>query len=74
MEELTPKAKFYCQNTCGTIGFSIDEWNETDKALNKIALSEKEKNKILFPPHCNNQCFDCLAIVGERQCKTSNLI
>ena len=68
------KKNFYCQNICGEEGFSIDEWNKTYADLEKTNMSEKEKDLILFPPQCKNQCFDCIAIIGERRIKTQNLI
>lgn len=64
----------YCQKVCGEIDFSIDEWNETSKALNLTNMTEREKNNILFPPACDTQCFDCMAIVGARRIKTKKLI
>jgi len=65
---------FYCQKICGEEGFSIDEWNKVSKDLDKTNLSEQDKQDILFPPKCEKQCFDCLALVGERQIKTKNLL
>lgn len=65
---------FYCQNICGSEDFSIDEWNKTFLALEKTNLSEKEKDYILDPPQCKEQCFDCLAIVGKQRLKTQKSI
>lgn len=61
---------FYCQNTCGAVDFSIDEWDEVEKSVR--SLSEKDQQDILFPKSCNEQCFACMAIVGERQAKTKS--
>ncbi len=65
---------FYCQKICGEEDFSIDEWNEVSKELDKTNISEKERDDILFPPKCKEQCFACMAIVGDRQIKTRQLI
>jgi hypothetical protein len=64
---------FYCIKESGG-NFSIDEWCDTASALEKTNLSEQQKNTILFPPKCKEQCFDCMAIVGERQLRTKNII
>jgi hypothetical protein len=61
---------FYCQNTCGSADFSIEEWNEVEKRVR--SLSKIDQQNILFPKHCNEQCFSCMAIVGERQAKTKS--
>lgn len=65
---------FFCQKTCGEEYFSIEEWNEVSKQLDSAGISESEKNAILFPSHCAEQCFACMAIVGGRQSKTKRLI
>lgn len=65
---------FYCQKVCGEQGFSIDEWNKASNDLDKTNLSEKEKQDILFPAKCTNQCFDCIAIIGQRQSETKALM
>ncbi len=65
---------FYCQKICGEEDFSIDELNKVSQDLDKTNLTEKEKQDILFPPKCSKQCFDCLALVGERQMKTKQLL
>ncbi len=64
----------YCQKVNGEVGFSIDDWNETYKALELTNLSEAEKDAILDPPECENQCFDCMAIVGARRLRTKEII
>lgn len=65
---------FYCQKTCGSEDFTIEEWNKVSEDLEETNLSQQEKWDILFPPHCEKQCFDCMAIVGERRLKTKELI
>lgn len=65
---------FYCQKICGEVGFSIDEWNKDYVELEKSGLSQKEKDAILHPPKCKEQCFDCMAIVGKRQKETAELL
>jgi hypothetical protein len=56
--------------------FSIDEWNKAFKFCIDNNLSEEETNKILHPEMfpCEKQCFDCIAIVGERRIKTQQLL
>lgn len=65
---------FYCQKECGEVGFSIDEWNESFIEIQKMPISEAEKEKLLNGEDCKKQCFDCMAIVGERRSKTKELI
>lgn len=64
---------FYCQNIVGDADFSIDEWNKVYEEVKD--LSEDEQNAILFPvlEPCKQQCFSCMAIVGERRLKTKAL-
>jgi hypothetical protein len=63
---------FYCQNLAGDKDFSIEEWNEVYKSVQN--LSESDQRKILDdPPPCEEQCFACMAIVGEQRIKTSKL-
>jgi len=64
---------FYCKIHSGSIE-SIEEWNKVSEDLDKTNLSESEKQNILFPPVCKNQCFDCIAEVGETRIKTQKLI
>jgi hypothetical protein len=66
-------SNFYCQRVCGEVGFSIDEWNAAFQYCNSAGLSEADRNKILHPEPCNEQCFACLAIVGDRRNKTKAL-
>lgn len=61
---------FYCQKSCGSEDFSIDEWN---KVFKNKALSEEQKDYILSEEPCKKQCFDCVAIVGQRRIETKNL-
>lgn len=67
---------FYCQKVCGEEGFSIDEWNKAYDYCEKAGIEGVERDKILNPElfPCEKQCFDCMAIVGERQTKTKKLI
>ena len=64
---------FYCQKACGEVGFSIEEWNEAYLYCVYNNLSKEETNKILHPElfTCESQCFNCMAIVGERRLKTN---
>lgn len=67
---------FYCQNKCGHQDFSIDKWNEDYKKFSDAGLLDTEAaNKALHPEMspCIEQCFDCMAIVGQRQLQTKNL-
>ena len=67
-----PTDNFYCQNVCGDLNFSIDEWN---KAYQEVKdKSEEIQRLVLDPPVCNKQCFDCMAIVGERRTRTQELL
>lgn len=63
-------AHFYCQKLVGDANFSIDEWNKQLKICNDLGIE--------MPPEptegCKEQCFDCLAIVGERRAKTQKAI
>jgi len=67
------KTQFYCQNVCGEIDFSIDEWNEAYAYCNEMGIEGKDRDDILNPPACEEQCFDCMAIVGDRRKKTKEL-
>lgn len=62
---------------CGDEEFSIDEWNETFHALELTDMSEREKDEILHPEilgTCDEQCFDCMAIVGRTRLRTKALV
>jgi hypothetical protein len=65
----------YCQKVCGDENFSIEEWNNTYNSINNSGLTEAEENYILFGSgeECKEQCFSCMAIVGERRLKTKQL-
>lgn len=58
---------FYCQIKCGEVGFSIEEWNESYKELEKLPLTEAEKDAILHPEPCKVQCDACINIVLDRR-------
>lgn len=64
-------SNFYCQIKCGEVGFSIEEWNEVYKSVQ--GLSEEDQRKILDGIPCEEQCFACMAIVGERRNKTKSI-
>lgn len=68
-------AHFYCQKLCGEEGFSIEEWNEALRYCNDAGVKGIERDKILNPEKfpCKEQCFSCMAIVGERRLKTKSL-
>lgn len=60
---------FYCQQKCGEVDFSIDEWNKAFQYCIDNNLSDEETNKILDGEPCDKQCLDCMAIVGETRNK-----
>jgi hypothetical protein len=60
---------FYCQQKCGEVDFSIEEWNKSYKEINAMPISEEEKQKLIDGEPCKEQCFACMAIVGETQRK-----
>lgn len=70
---MTTRTNFYCQNVVGDANFSIDEWN---KAYEEVKNESEEIQRLVLdaPPPCKEQCFACLAIVGERRRKTIELI
>jgi hypothetical protein len=67
---------FYCKKVCGDDNFSIEEWNKASKMCDDTGITGMERDKILHPDlfPCTNQCFDCIATVGERQKRTADLI
>jgi len=67
------ETNFYCQQKCGQVDFSIDEWNKAYKEINAMPISEEEKQKLIDGDPCKQQCFDCIAIVGERRIKNQKL-
>ena len=68
-------AHFYCQHLVGDVNFSIDEWNKVYNEIKDLNLTEEQRDFILNGPTepCKEQCFACIAIVGERRKKTKNL-
>ena len=72
---------FYCQQKCGEIDFSIDEWNKSYLEIEAMPISQAEKDKLIDGEPCDKQCFDCMAVVGEtrkknrlkRECKAQNV-
>jgi len=65
---------FYCQQKCGEDDFSIDEWNKAFKYCIDNNLSNKETGIILEGELCNEQCFDCMAIVGASRNKNKKFL
>jgi hypothetical protein len=67
---------FYCQKLVGDAEFNIAEWNEQYKQVLEMGLSDAEQDKLLFGERecCKEQCFKCLAIVGERRKRTAELL
>lgn len=67
---------FYCQKLCGEENFSIDEWNEAFRYCEDNNIEGEESDRILHPElfPCENQCFDCIAIVGKRRLETKKLM
>jgi chaperonin GroES len=60
---------FYCQRVVGDAEFSIEEWNKQFKICCDLDIEMPDE-----PEPCTKQCFDCMAIVGERQLKTKKLL
>jgi hypothetical protein len=67
---------FYCQKVCAAECFSIDDWNDAFRYCNENNIEGEERNRILHPDMfpCKEQCFDCMAIVGERQRRTREIV
>lgn len=63
------ETNFYCQIKCGSVDFSISEWNRAYKEIMNIPITELEKEKLLRPDLCKEQCFDCISIVGATRLK-----
>ena len=66
-------SNYYCQQKCGEVDFSIDEWNKAFNYCIENNLNEKDTNKILDGEPCTEQCFDCMAIVGETRIKNAKI-
>lgn len=62
---------FYCQQKCGHVDFSIEEWNKAFKYCNDAGIEGKQRDEILEGKSCNEQCFDCMAIVGQTRLKNN---
>lgn len=67
-------SNFYCQHHSGHVDFSIDEWNEVNKELQSLPLTEKQKQDILLPEPCKKQCQACINIIIDQRMKTQRLI
>lgn len=65
---------YYCQKKSGAIDFSIDDWNDAYNYCVENESSEVEMSKILEGSKCKSQCFDCMAVVGDRQERTKTKI
>lgn len=63
---------FYCQNKSGSPEFSIDEWNNAYDEVKD--MSEEIQSLVLEGKPCKEQCFDCMAIVGERKIQTNKIL
>lgn len=72
MENIKTGDNFYCQQKCGEVDFSIEEWNKAYKEIQAMPLSETQKDELLNGKPCISQCFDCIAIVGEQRIKSNN--
>lgn len=59
---------FYCKDKQGDIVMTSKLMRILDN------MTEEERIDLLGPEPCRKQCFDCMAIVGERQLKTKELI
>lgn len=61
---------FYCQKVVGDDEFSIDEWNKQFKICNDLEIKMPDEEQ----EECPEQCFNCIAIVGERRKHTQELM
>lgn len=64
---------FYCQQKCGSQDFSINDWNKALKFCNDAGIEGKERSEILDGKPCKEQCFNCIAIVGETRLKNKTI-
>lgn len=64
---------FYCQQKCGEVDFSIDEWNKAFEYCLEKNLPEEQMTEILEGKPCDQQCFDCIAVVGETRSRNEKL-
>lgn len=60
---------FYCQQKCGEVDFDINEWNKYYLEVEAMPISQAEKDKLIHGEPCDNQCFDCMGVVGETRIK-----
>lgn len=67
------KNNFYCQQKCGDVDFDINKWNKAHDEIQKMPISEVEKDKLIHGEPCKHQCFSCIVIVGETRIKNANL-
>ena len=66
-------SNFYCRQKTGEVTSDPEYWKYVDEIW-KMDIPESEKRKLMDGPECKEQCFDCMAIVGERRIKTQKLI
>ena len=64
---------YYCQQKCGHIDFSIHEWNKSYLEIEAMPISQAEKDKLINGVPCTEQCFNCMAIVGETRKKNRGI-
>ena len=60
---------FYCQQKCTSDDFCIDEWNKSYEEIQQMPISQAEKDKLIDGEPCTEQCFACMAVVGETRNK-----
>ena len=67
--------KFYCQNVCGEVGFSIDEWNKAFRYCEDAGIEGEERDRILSPElfPCKEQCEACINVVLDTQSKNRRI-
>jgi hypothetical protein len=64
----TMRKNFYCQQKCGEVDFSIDEWNRTQEEIKQLTPEQKDF-VMQATPICQKQCKECSEIVLETQNK-----
>lgn len=66
----------YCKKVCGDDSFSIDDWNEAFYYCEENNIEGEDRDRILSPEMfpCEQQCFDCMATVGQRRIDTKELM
>ena len=64
----------YCQQKCGFEDFDIYEHDALLKEVWAMPISNADMDKIIDGESCKEQCFDCMAIIGDRRKKTQEII